>query len=49
MFMEQTEEKVDKYSRVSISFFHLTRWVTVRIQVAQPLLPTTAAHPLLAS
>jgi hypothetical protein len=48
-FMEQTEETVNRYTRISISFFHLTRWVTVRMQVAQPLFPMTAAHPPLAS
>jgi hypothetical protein len=35
MFTEQSMEKVDKYTRISIVFWNVNRWVSVRIQVWQ--------------
>jgi hypothetical protein len=41
MFTEQSMEKVDKYTRVSIVFWNVNRWVSVRIQVCNNDLPSS--------
>jgi ABC-type multidrug transport system fused ATPase/permease subunit len=33
MFSERTAPKIDKYSHVSVIFYNLNRWISIRIQV----------------
>jgi hypothetical protein len=32
-FIQQSEGKIDRYTRVSMVFYHVNRWIAVRIQV----------------
>jgi hypothetical protein len=32
-FIQQSEERIDRYTRVSMVFYHVNRWIAVRIQV----------------
>jgi hypothetical protein len=33
MFTEQSEDKINRYTQVTMVFFHVNRWVALRIQV----------------